>query len=451
MGGGAYQKILWIPKDEILPKGSDVPSLRDIFTPLQLIELALLRQEILKIKDENIKLSLLLAFMNTLSIVNLTYHISSYNSGDNSIFRYYRYRIAHNPTKASTSETFKRKLKRVISGKKELENSPHFYKMLEDSKIIQGDATDLKGIEAQSIDYIYTDPPYGAKIPYLDLSTMWNAWLDFEVDTKLKQKECIEKGSLNKNINEYYDLMKKSLKEMYRVLKYNRWLSFVFQHQSPQLWQTIIEYAEEIGFEYTGCIRQSNGQASFKKIQNPFTVLSGQLIIHFKKVQSPKTRIKESLGDDFDLICNHIEAVIAKNDGATLEEIYAELTTTGLEMGFLHELSQEYETLIPYINENFDRDEKSQKYHIKEGNKFKSHQIALELRAKYFIVSFLRKAERQNRKVNFDDICLEVIPQLKNGITPQQEDIKNILKGIAIADATGNYVLKTFQQSLPLF
>lgn len=401
----------------------------------------------MEVEDDNLRLSLFLAFYNTLSLVNLTYHVSSYNSGDNSIFRYYRYRIAPNPTQVSLPEIFKRKLQRVIEGKKELENSPDFYRILTRSRFIQGDATNMEEIESNSVDYIYTDPPYGAKIPYLDLSTMWNAWLDFNVDENLRQKECIEKGSLNKTTDDYYGLMKKSLKQMYRVLKYNRHLSFVFQHQSPQLWQTIVEYAEEIGFEYMGSIRQSNGQTSFKKRQNPLTVLSGQLIMYFKKVENPKNRVKEFLGDAFDLILNHIEAIIARDDGASLEEIYDELVITGLELGFLHELGTKFESLIPVINENFDYDENDKKYHIKQGAKFRSHNITLENRAKYFIVSFLKKSYRQNRLVSFDDICLDVIPLLKNGITPSNELIKGIFEKIATV-RNGHYILTSSWKTL---
>lgn len=451
--GGGYHKTLWIPKDEILPKGSDVATLSGLFDDIQFVELAILRSLIMQVKDINLRFSLLIAFQNTLSVVNLTYHISDHkgltnNSGDTSIFRYYRYRIAPNPTQTSISETFRRKLQRIISGKKELQNSPHFYQMLPKSKIIQGDATSLKEIKSNSVDYIYTDPPYGSKIPYLDLSIMWNAWLDFPVDKTLREKECIEKGSLNKSTQDYYDLMKQSLKEMYRVLKFNRWMSFVFQHQSPQLWQTIVEYAQEIGFEYIGSIRQSNGQTTFKKRQNPFTVLSGQLIMHFKKVENPKTLAKESLGDNYELIFNHIEALIAGENGATLEEIYGELTIAGLEMGFLHELGNKFETLTPIINENYDYDQETQKYHIKKGSKFKSHNIAIETRAKYFIISFLKQAQRQNKKITFDDICLEVIPRLKNGITPSEDFIKDILQEVSILTQDGNYIFKSASRSL---
>ena len=463
------EDILWIPKDEILPKGSDVDSVLKLFSPTQLVELTILRKLIIRktVRKREMRYSLLLAFYNAITRCNLTFHRAKSlpNGGDSGVFRYYRYRIAKEPEFLDVGNHFRSKLKRVIKGKQELQSSIYFYnsyfyplsksiKNIEEAingeKIFQADATNLKEIEDKSIDYIYTDPPYGAKIPYLDLSTMWNAWLDFPVDKKLKEKECIEKGSLDKSRDEYVGLMKNSIKEMYRVLKFNRWLSFVFQHQDPQLWQLLVDAAEEVGFEYAGSVRQDNGKKTFKKIQNPATVLSGQLILHFKKVNNPKARIKDNLenSDTFELVFNNIEALIARDNGATLEEINSELQTRGLELGFLHELGKMFKDLTAIINQNFDYDSASGKYHIRQGEKFKS-QIDIKVRAKYFILSFLRGAERRNEKSDFDDICLEVIPLLKNGVTPEKKLIREILEEVAIPNKkTGAWRLKTSEPKL---
>lgn len=457
-------EILWLPKDEILPKGSDVSSVLGLFSPLQLAELALLRKLIFKhttpsgtkeqrLIKRNLRYSLLLAFHNAVKSLNLTFHKSKTGGGDSAAFRHFRYRVAKEPTILDTAKTFKNKVEYVIKSKRIQENSSHFYNayfaplertikdfsgaminqrtnldktdsILEKTngeKIFQADATNLKEIENESVDFIYTDPPYSNKIAYLDLSTLWNAWLDFGVDLELKEKECIEKGSLEKTRDEYIVLMKKSLNEMYRVLKFNRWLAFVFQHQDPQLWQILVDAAENAGFEYVVSIRQDNGQTSFIKRQHKQRILAGQLILYFRKVRNPKALIKEKVGDTLGLVLNNIEALIARDDGATLEEIYADLQIRGLELGFYHELGKMYNDLTPLINENFDFDKTSGKYHIKKGEKFKSHFIDIKTRTRYFVLSFLRGCERQNRRVTLDDITLEVIPLLKNGITPEKK------------------------------
>ena len=50
-------------------------------------------------------------------------------------------------------------------------------------------ATNLSSIPANSIDYIFTDPPYADKVQYGELNFIWEAWLDF--DTRWHDEEII--------------------------------------------------------------------------------------------------------------------------------------------------------------------------------------------------------------------------------------------------------------------
>jgi adenine-specific DNA methylase len=111
---------------------------------------------------------------------------------------------------------------------------------------------------------------------------MWNAWLDLPVTDSDYQQEAIEGGELGKDIEAYSFLLAQSIEEMCRVLKYDRWMSFVFAHKDPAYWHLIVEPAEKVGFEFMGAVKQSNNKTTFKKRQHPFTVLEGQLIINFK-------------------------------------------------------------------------------------------------------------------------------------------------------------------------
>jgi len=48
------------------------------------------------------------------------------------------------------------------------------------------------------------------------------------------EMEAIEGGEHEKSKDSYNELIAKSIKEMYRVLKFDRWLSFVFAHKDPE-------------------------------------------------------------------------------------------------------------------------------------------------------------------------------------------------------------------------
>lgn len=422
----------WHPTNAVMPKNSDVHTIEELFTPKQLAELSLLRHIILREPSE-VQDTLLLMFSGLLNKVNLTYHSSEGRSegrGDSSIFRYYRYRIAPAPAEIDIMKYFESRLKKVVAAKKEMAALIN-RNTIKNARIIKGSATDLSKVATESIDYIYTDPPYGSKIPYLDLSVLWTAWLDLPVTKKDYQLEAIEGGEAGKTKAQYSDLLAESIAEMSRVLKYDRWMSFVFAHKDPAYWHLIIDAAERAGFEYAGCVKQNNGQSSFKKRQNPFTVLSGQLIINFRKVRNPKTIGKISLGAPImDVVMETIESVIAMYHGATLEQINDELVIRGLELGFLDILAREYTDLTPLLMETFEFDDKLKTFNLKTNRKFKTH-IPLELRVRYFVVSFLKRMEHTHKNPTFDDIILNIMPLLKNGITPEHQTILNVLESVA--------------------
>ncbi|MCX5781460.1 MAG: DNA methyltransferase [Elusimicrobia bacterium] len=426
------------PKGVILPKASDVETIEKLFSDKQLAQLSLLKSLILKEENKNVRNTLLLMFSGLLTKINLTYHSSSVRGdggGDAAAFRYYRYRIAPMPVEIDVMKYFELRYNKVLDAKKEIayfinENT------IKNAKIIKASATNLELIDNESVDYIYTDPPYGSKIPYLDLSVMWNAWLDLEVTKNDYNLEAIEGGEKNKSKDSYNKLIAQSIKEMYRVLKYDRWLSFVYAHKDPEFWHLIIETAEGCGFEYVGAVPQKNGQTSFKKRQHPFTVLSGQLIINFRKVRTPKAIMKANLGTDIsEIVIQTIEGIIAKNHGATLEQINDELIIKGLELGFLDLLKKEYSDLTPILREHFDFNEETEKFTLKENAKFKT-KLDVRLRIRYYLISYLRRKEREKHNPHFDEIVLAILPLLKNGKTPEHQTILSVLE--VIADRVGN-------------
>ena len=416
-----------------LPKGSDVPTTDLLFSDKQTAQLALLKAIILKQKDENIRNSLLLMFSGLVTKANLTYHTGNTatkdGQGNASAFQYYRYRIAPSPKDVDLMKYFEMRYQKIRDAKKEMsyfinENT------ISNAQIVKASATDLSFLPNESIDYIYTDPPYGKKIPYLDLSAMWNAWLDLEVTEEDYKMEAIEGGEQKKSKNEYNQLMAQSIKEMYRVLKFDRWMSFVFAHKDPEFWHLIIDTAESCGFEYAGAVAQKNGQTSFKKRQNPFTVLSGQLIINFRKVRNPRTIMNANLGMNIsDIVMQTVEGIIAKHHGATLEQINDELIIKGLELGFLDLLKKEYSDLTPILLSSFDYDNSTELFTIRRNTKFTTH-IPLEARIRYYLTSYLRRMERENRVSTFDEIILYILPLLKNGTTPEKQTILNVLESI---------------------
>jgi hypothetical protein len=175
--------------------------------------------------------------------------------------------------------------------------------------------------------------------------------------------------------------------------------------------------------------------------------LSGQLIINFRKVRNPKTLMKVNLGMDItEIVINSIESIIAKHQGATLEQINDELIMRGLELGFLDILSKTFSDLTPLLMQEFDYDEKTEIFNVKKRG-FRSH-VDIHLRIKYYLTSYLTRCERQGIDAHFDDIIREIIPSLRNGATPENQSILSVLEDIAERYGNDCWRLKTEEKNL---
>ncbi|MCA6072799.1 MAG: hypothetical protein LE178_04615 [Endomicrobium sp.] len=140
--------------------------------------------------------------------------------------------------------------------------------------------------------------------------------------------------------------------------------------------------------------------------------------------------MKANLGMEIsDTVMQTIEGIIAKNNGATLEQINDELIIKGLELGFLDLLKKEYSNITPLLLESFDYNEDTKIFNIKKNSNFQTH-IDERLRVRYYLISYLRRMERENMVVTFDEIVMKILPLLKNGTTPKHQTILNVLEDV---------------------
>lgn len=433
------------PQDLPLPRGSDVPSVWGLFTQEHQAQLSLLRFLIQKERNPAIRDTLMLMFSGLVSRYNLTYHTSSTRpssgAGNCSPFQYYRYRLAPKPVKGDLMDIFALRNKKIVAAKLEIADriNTDTYGNL---KIIQGSATELRaaGIEKSSVDFIYTDPPYGDKIPYLDLSQMWNAWLGLEVPQAAWDKEVIEGGSLEKGRDQYDAMLEKSIQDMFHVLKPDRWLAFVFAHKDPSYWHRIRNVAEYSGFEYVSAVPQSNGQSSFKKRQNAQSVLSGQLILMFRKRTTPRMIVRERYGvpsgANLDQV---IEETIVRNAGATIEQINDAIIVPAMYHGYLHLL--QYSDVTDLLTTEYEFDKASKKYYLRSDHV--SHiPMPAEHRLEYYVLSYMQRSDAEGVFPDLNDVVLYVMPLLHNGDTPTEQSIQQALERIAEPDLTGHWRLK---------
>lgn len=114
-----------------------------------------------------------------------------------------------------------------------------------------------------SVDYAFTDPPFGANIPYAEINFVNEAWLGRYTQ---RADEAIISPSQNKGLEDYQRLLTRSLAETLRILKPRGMATLVFHSSTAQVWRALQQAYKNAGFdvERTGVLNKTQG--SFKQV-----------------------------------------------------------------------------------------------------------------------------------------------------------------------------------------
>jgi len=158
--------------------------------------------------------------------------------------------------------------------------------------------TILSKLYLNSVDYIFTDPPFGDNLMYSELNFLWEAWL--KVFTNNKSEAIINKTQ-NKELSEYYQLMLAACKEYYRVLKPNRWITVVFHNSKSSVWNAIQEAMSKAGFIIAHVTVLDKKQGSFKQVTAAGAVKNDLIISAYKPKTAFTERFLKSAGKNLEI------------------------------------------------------------------------------------------------------------------------------------------------------
>lgn len=167
-----------------------------------------------------------------------------------------------------------------------------FYHPRGNTAISINSATNLTNIDSASIDYIFTDPPFGANIMYSELSSIWEAWIKVATNSK---EEAIINNAQQKSLFEYQTLMNRSFQEYYRVLKPGKWLTIEFSNTSASVWNSIQNALQGVGFIIVNVAALDKQQGSFKAVTTTTAVKQDLVITCYKPSDELTFKFEESL------------------------------------------------------------------------------------------------------------------------------------------------------------
>ncbi len=195
-------------------------------------------------------------------------------------------------------------------------------------------STQLKNINDNSIDYIFTDPPFGSNLMYSELSFIWESWL--KVFTNNKSEAVINKYQ-NKDLSEYTELMTNAFKEMYRILKPNRWTTIVFHNSKASVWNAIQESITRAGFIVAQVAVLDKKQGSFKQVTSAGAVKNDLVINAYKPKTDFSKRFLKNAGEgmEIDFVIQQSEHLPVKpNIERTEKMLYSKMLAHYVENGF---------------------------------------------------------------------------------------------------------------------
>lgn len=155
--------------------------------------------------------------------------------------------------------------------------------------ISTGNAACMTSVPPESIDYIFTDPPFGENIYYSDLNYLVESWYGVITDSA---PEAIVDRVKRKGVLEYQHLMQGCFSEYFRVLKPGRWMTVVFSNSRAAVWNAIQVALQQAGFVVAEVTTLDKVQLSFQQVVSPNAVKQDLVISAYKPNGGLEERFK---------------------------------------------------------------------------------------------------------------------------------------------------------------
>lgn len=190
--------------------------------------------------------------------------------------------------------------------------------------ITTGSAASLP-LPNNSVDYVFTDPPFGENLPYAELNFVVEAW--HGVFTDARQDAIVDRSKENKSaqksVDDYRRIMASCFAEYKRVLKPGRWITIVFSNTQASVWNSIQTALQEAGFVVANVSALDKKQGSFKAVTTTVAVKQDLVISAYKPDGALERRFEQQGGSEesvWDFVQAHLRQLpVSKSKGGALE------------------------------------------------------------------------------------------------------------------------------------
>jgi len=273
---------LWFPKDEFCegintrqPIAAGITSVDKAYTPRALHAMAHLWNSALDWPDKSMRDKLLFTLTSLYQRVTVFSEFRFWGGSGNTA----NYNVPFISNEQNVFRTFLRKAKTISLYFQSSQLSRPGVEVSVQS------ACHLEQIPDKSVDYIFTDPPFGGNINYSEMNFLWESWLG--VHTKTTDEAIVNKFH-GKSEVEYQGLLCSAFKECRRVLKDDAWLTVMFHNSSDKVWKALQGALTGACFAVTGTQTFDKQHGTFKQFVSDNAV-GYDLVLHCRKSETVRT------------------------------------------------------------------------------------------------------------------------------------------------------------------
>ncbi|HCJ50307.1 MAG TPA: DNA methylase [Gallionella sp.] len=294
--------------------GIGITHIHHFFTTREHLFVALLIERIKALKDLNIRLLLMFALTSSLPYASRMRRFRADRKGGGPLSG--TLYVSSLITPPHVLRTFERNAKTIGDT---LSNPVSKSR----SQVVSTQSADcLRNMPDNSIDYIFTDPPFGHNFDYSELNFFWEAFLGVFTN---QTPEAIVSTSQKKGVEEYRHLMEACFREYYRVLKPGHWITVEFSNTKASVWNAIQSALERCGFVVANVASLDKKQHSFKAVMTPTAVKQDLIITAYKPNGGLEERFEREAATEegvWDFVRTHLNYLpVIKQHGGMLQMI----------------------------------------------------------------------------------------------------------------------------------
>jgi hypothetical protein len=298
-------------------------------------------------------------------------------------------------------------------------------------------------VPPNSVDYVFTDPPYGGAIQYMELSTLWASWLKGENDDNRFKLNFDDEITVNKKqekyFEEYHRMLRASFREIFDVLKPGRYMTVTFHSTNIKVWNSIVRAVVFAGFDLEKIVYQPPARTSAKALLQPYGSAVGDYYIRFGKPQKPRKKLTERdvRRERYErIVVETAKEIIASRGEPTpfthiLNGIVPVLDKTGMLLRADRDITA---VLKKHINKEFVLIPVTQKnkvighkWWLKDPSSIHIDLVPLNERVEKAVIGTLNR----EYSATFDGVLQEIFTTFANALTPDSQSVRDVLEEYA--------------------